>query len=149
MRCLGHGMRAHVTFFMKGDFPYGEQEVLARLPDVTFGRFGHLDFVDPGNVKPEEKEQARQALEDAERAVMSSEYDLVVLDEVNVAVAWRLIDVEDVVDLIKRKPERTELILTGRHADDRLVQLADLVTEMKEVKHPFRKGVLSRKGIDY
>ena len=55
MRCLGHGMRAHVTFFMKGDFPYGEQEVLARLPDVTFGRFGHLDFVDPGNVKPEEK----------------------------------------------------------------------------------------------
>jgi len=149
MRCLGHSMRAHVTFFMKGNFPYGEQEVLARLPGVTFGRFGQLEFVDPDNVKPEEKQQARQALEDAEKAVMSGEYDLVVLDEVNVAAAWGLIDVEDVVDLIRRKPGKTELILTGRHADERLVQLADLVTEMREVKHPFRKGVESRKGIDY
>lgn len=149
MRALGHGMRAHITFFMKGEFPYGEQELLARLPNVTFRRFGQLDFVDPDNVKPEEKEQALEALKDAETAVMSGEYDLVVLDEVNVAAAWGLIDVEDVVDLVKRKPERTELILTGRYADEKLVRLADLVTEMKEVKHPFRKGTLSRKGIDY
>lgn len=149
MRCLGHGMRAHITFFMKGEFPYGEQKTLARLPNVTFGRFGHLEFVDPNNVKPEEKEQAREALSDARKAVMSGEYDLVVLDEVNVATAWGLIDVEDVVALVKERPERTEIILTGRHADERIVQLADLVTEMREVKHPFRKGMASRKGMDY
>ena len=149
MRCLGHGMRTHVTFFMKGEFPYGEQEVLARLPNVTFGRFGHVEFVDPQNVKPDEREQARQALEDARKAVMSGEYDLVVLDEVNVAAAWGLVDVEDVVALVEGKPERTEIILTGRYADERIVQLADLVTEMREVKHPFQKGVTSRKGMDY
>jgi len=149
MRALGHGMRVHVTFFMKGDFPYGEQEVLARLPNVTFGRFGQMEFVDPSNVKPKEKEQAVAALNDAREAVMSGEYDLVVLDEVNVAAAWGLVDVEDVVALVKGRPERTEIILTGRYADERLVQLADLVTEMREVKHPFRKGTTSRKGMDY
>jgi cob(I)alamin adenosyltransferase len=149
MRALGHGMRVHITFFMKGDFPYGEQEVLARLPNVTFGRFGQREFVDPKNIRPEEKEQAREALRDAQRAVMSGEYDLVVLDEVNVAAAWGLVDVEDVVELVKRKPEKTELILTGRYADERIVELADLVTEMREVKHPFRKGTVSRTGMAY
>ncbi len=149
VRALGHGLRVHITFFMKGTYPYGEQKALALLPNISVARFGSLEFVDPANVKPEEKEQARQALEDAQQAVRSGQYDVVILDEVNVAAAWKLIDVKDVVRLIKEKPENVELILTGRYAAEKVIALADLVTEMKEIKHPYKKGIPSRKGFDY
>src|SRR5512136_1345079 len=149
LRAAGHGIKTHITFFMKGEFPYGEQKTLALLPGVSMARFGSLEFVDPANVKPEEKEQARLALEDARRAIHSGRFDLVILDEVNVAAAWNLIDVRDVLRLIKEKPENVELILTGRYADKDVIANADLVTEMKEIKHPYKKGIPSRKGIDY
>ncbi|MFC1924948.1 cob(I)yrinic acid a,c-diamide adenosyltransferase [Chloroflexota bacterium] len=149
LRALGHGLRVHVIYFMKGDYPYGEQKILSQLPNVSFATFGQLDFVDPANVKPEEREQARQALEEAQRSLLSDEYDLLVLDEVNVAIAWKLVDLEKVIELIKQKPDKLELILTGRYADEKLIELADLVTEMIEVKHPYRKGIMSRKGIDH
>jgi len=149
LRALGHGLRVHVIYFMKGDYPYGEQKILSQLPNVSFATFGQLDFVDPANVKPEEREQANKALEAAQRSLLSNEYDLIVLDEVNVAIAWKLVDLEKVIELIKQKPDKLELILTGRYADEKLIELADLVTEMIEVKHPYRKGVLSRKGIDH
>jgi cob(I)alamin adenosyltransferase len=134
---------------MKGDYPYGEQKTLALLPNVSVARFGSLEFVDPANVKPEEKEQARLALENARKAVHGGRFDLVILDEVNVAAAWNLIDVKDVMRLIKEKPENVELILTGRYADKDVIAIADLVTEMKEIKHPYKRGIPSRKGIDY
>ncbi len=149
MRAVGHGLKVHITFFMKGDYPYGEQKTLALLPNISVSRFGSLEFVDPANVKPAEKEQARQALDDARQAVLSGKFDLVILDEVNVATAWKLIDVKDVAQLVKDKPENVELILTGRYADETIIAQADLVTEMKEIKHPYKKGILSRKGIDY
>jgi len=149
LRAAGHGLRTHITFFMKGDYPYGEQKTLALLPNVSVARFGSLEFVDPANVKPEEKEQARLALQDAGEAVQSGRFDLVILDEVNVAAAWNLIDVKDVMRLIKEKPENVELILTGRYADKDVIAVADLVTEMREIKHPYKRGIPSRKGIDY
>ena len=149
LRALGHGLRVHVVYFMKGEFPYGEQKTLSQLSNVTFAKFGFETFVDPSNVKPEEKEEARKALEAARKAMLSLEYDIVVLDEVNVAAAWNLIDIDDVIRLIGDKPEKVELILTGRYADPRLIELADLVTEMVKVKHPYDKGILSRQGIDY
>ncbi len=149
MRAAGHGLRVHITFFMKGDYPYGEHRSLALLPNISTSRFGQLEFVDPHNVTPEEKEQASQGLEDARRAVFSGECDLVILDEVNVAAAWKLIDVDDVVRLIRSRPENVELILTGRYADQKLVDAADLVTEMRETKHPYARGIESRKGFEY
>jgi cob(I)alamin adenosyltransferase len=149
LRALGHGWRVHIVYFMKGGYPYGEQKALSQLPNISFARFGQEGFVDPANIKPEEREQARQALEEARRAVLSGEYDLVVLDEVNIAAAWNLVDVKDVIELIKQKPEKVELILTGRYADEKLIELADLVTEMKEIKHPYRKGISARRGIEY
>jgi cob(I)alamin adenosyltransferase len=149
LRASGHGLRIHIVFFMKGDFPYGEQKVLSELPNVSFSRFGFQDFVNPANVKPEEKEEARKALEAARKAMLSSEYDIVVLDEVNVAVAWNLVDIDEVIKLVKNKPEKVELILTGRYADPRLIELADLVTDMVKVKHPYDKGISSREGIEY
>ena len=149
IRALGHGLRVYVVFFMKGDFPYGEQKILCQLPNCTIERFGFQEFVDPANPKPEEKAEARKALDAARKAMLSQKYDVVILDEVNVAAAWKLIDVDDVVKLIKDKPEKVELILTGRYADPKLVKLADLVTEMVKIKHPYDKGILSRKGVEY
>jgi cob(I)alamin adenosyltransferase len=149
IRALGHGLRVYIVFFMKGDFPYGEHKILCQLPNCTVERFGFQEFVNPANVKPEEKEEARKALEAARKAMLSLKYDVVILDEVNVAAAWKLIDVDSVVKLIHDKPEKVELILTGRYADPKLIELADLVTNMVKVKHPFDKGILSRKGIEY
>ena len=149
LRALGHGWRVHIVYFMKGDYPYGEQRTLAQLSSISSARFGQESFIDPTNIQPEEREQGGRALEEARRAVLGGEYDLVVLDEVNLAAAWNLVDVEDVIELIKQKPGKVELILTGRYADERLIELADLVTEMKEIKHPYMKGVKPRKGIEY
>jgi cob(I)alamin adenosyltransferase len=149
IRALGHGLRVYIVFFMKGDFPYGEQKILCQFPNCTVEKFGFQEFVDPANVRPEEKEEARKALEAARKAVLSKKYDVVILDEVNVAAAWKLIDVGDVIKLIHDKPEKVELILTGRYADPKLIELADLVTNMVKVKHPFDKGILSRKGVEY
>ena len=149
LRALGQGLRVHVIYFMKGDYPYGERNVLARLPNVSFQSFGHEHFIDPQNVKEEEREQARQALQAAREAIASGNFDLVIMDEVNLAASWKLVDVEDIIGLIKDKPEDVELILTGRHADARLIEMADLVTEMVEIKHPFRKGIKARRGFDY
>jgi cob(I)alamin adenosyltransferase len=149
IRALGHGLRVYIVFFMKGDFPYGEQKILCRLPNCTVERFGFQDFTDPEHVKPEEKAEARKALNAARKAMLNGKYDIVILDEVNVAAAWKLIDIDSVVKLIKEKPDNVELVLTGRYAHPKLVELADLVTDMVKVKHPFDKGILSRKGIEY
>jgi len=149
IRALGHGLRVCIIFFMKGDYPYGEYKILSQLPNVRIARFGSQRFIDPTNIKPEEKEQARQALAAAREAVLSGSYDLVVLDEVNLAVAWNLVELDEVIRLVNDKPRNVELILTGRKADTKLVQLADLVTEMLEIKHPYNEGIKARKGIEY
>jgi len=148
LRALGHGLRVYIIYFMKGDYPYGERRILAELPNVDFASFGSLEFVDPANIKPEEIEQAGQALAAAREAMLSGNYDLVVLDEVNVAVAWKLVALDEVLKLVSDKPANVELILTGRYADARLIQRADLVTEMKHIKHPYEKGIKARRGIE-
>jgi cob(I)alamin adenosyltransferase len=149
IRALGHGLRVCIIFFMKGDYPYGECKILSQLPNVKIARFGSQQFIDPNNIKPEDREQARQALAAAREAVLSGSYDLVVLDEVNLAVAWNLVELDEVIKLINDKPRNVELILTGRKADTRLIQMADLVTEMLKIKHPYDGGEKARKGIEY
>jgi cob(I)alamin adenosyltransferase len=149
LRCLGHDFTVCIIHFMKGNFPYGEQKMLSRLPDVTLQIFGRLSFVDPNNPEAEDIEEARKALEASRAAVLSGDYDLVVLDEINVASAWGLVSVGDVVRLIEEKPAHVEVILTGRYADSRLIELADLVTEMRAVKHPFDQGIKARAGCEY
>ncbi len=149
LRALGCGRRVHIVYFMKGSFPYSEQKALAHLPNVSYQRFGGLHFVDPNSVKPEDREEARKALAAAREAMLSGKYDVVILDEVNIAAAWGLADTAEVVRLIKERPENVELVLTGRYAPKELVELADLVTEMVKVKHPYDRGIASREGIDY
>jgi cob(I)alamin adenosyltransferase len=134
---------------MKDSYPYGESNILSKLPNTTMVSFGSPEFIDPANVKPEEKEQARQALATTHEAMLSGRYDVIVLDEVNLAVAWKLVELDEVVRFIYDKPQNVELILTGRQADTKLIQLADLVTEMLKIKHPYDRGIIARKGSEY
>ena len=149
LRALGHGLKVFVVYFMKGNFPYGEQKILSQLANIEFAKYGQLSFVDPNNVTQAEKEEAKRALETARKAILSNNYDVVILDEINVAAAWKLIDIDEVINLIDEKPDKVELVLTGRYADDKLIDMADLVTNMTKVKHPYDKGISSRRGIDY
>ncbi len=150
VRAAGHGLRVFIVFFMKGgDYIRGEENILSKLPGITMAGFGQRGWVPKGEVKPEHKEQAGLALDSARHAIHSGNYDLVVLDEVNVAVASKLIESDEVLKLIDDKPRNVELILTGRHADPELIKRADLVTEMLMVKHPYTRGIKARKGIDY
>ena len=149
IRALGHGLRVFIVVFMKGDYPYGEWKSLSKLPNVKVAKFGFRTFTDPANIKPEEKEEAQKALATGREAMLSGDYDLVVLDEVNVAVGWKLLELDEVVRLINDKPDNVELILTGRRADARIVEMADLVTECSKIKHPYDKGIKARAGIEY
>ena len=149
LRALGRGLKVCIVVFMKGDYPYSEWEFLSKVPGVKIARFGFRAFTDPANIKPEEKEQARLALVAAREAMLGGNYDLVMLDEVNIAVAWKLVELDEVVGMVQDKPEEVELILTGRQADAKLVDMADLVTECVKIKHPYDKGIMARPGIDY
>ena len=148
LRAVAHDLKVYIVYFMKGGYPYGEQQVFSRMPNVDFSVFGFERLTDPDNIKPEEIEQAEKALAKAREVIASRRYDVVILDEVNVASGWKLIDVEDVLELVRDKPDGMELILTGRYADQRLIDAADLVTEMRKIKHPYDQGVRARKGID-
>jgi cob(I)alamin adenosyltransferase len=149
IRALGHGLKVFIVFFMKGKYPYGEFSTLSKLPNVDVASFGLRCLTDRANINPEEIEQAKLAMSAAREAMLSGNYNLVILDEVNVAVNFKLIELDEVVRLIGDKPRNVELILTGRYADARLIELADLVTEMVKIKHPYDKGVKARKGIEY
>jgi len=149
VRALGNGLKVRIIAFMKAGHPSGEWEILSRLDNVDISRFGTKGFVNPDRPMQEDREQAAMALKEARESVMSGNYNVVLLDEVNVAVAWNLIDVHDVLSLIDAKPENVELILTGRGADKEIVKAADLVTEMLNIKHPYENGTVARKGIEY
>ena len=149
LRALGHNLRVYIVFFMKGKYPYGEFSILSKLPNVEVASFGLRCLIDPANINPDEIEQAKLALSAARTALLGSNYDLVVLDEVNVAVHFKLIELDDVIQLINDRPQNVDLILTGRYADARVIELADLATEMVKLKHHYDKGVKARKGIEY
>ncbi len=149
LRAVGHGLKVYIVFFMKGKYPYGEFSTLPKLPNVDVASFGLRCLINPADINPEEIEQAKLALSAARKAMLSGNYDMVVLDEVNVALYFKLIELDEVVRLIGDKPRNVELVLTGRYADAKLIELADLVTEMVKLKHPYDKGVKARKGIEY
>lgn len=149
LRALGHGLKVYIVFFMKGTSPDGERGMLSRLANVTVAGFGSDSFIDPANIKPRDMEQAQRALAAAREAMLSGRYDLVVLDEVNLAAAWKMVELDDVLKLIDDRPAGVELILTGRQAPVEVIKRADLVTEMLKIKHPYDSGIGARRGIDY
>jgi len=149
LRAIGRGLKVYVVQFIKGGFDYGELYVVDRLPNLKLKAFGRGEFVTENPPGKEDVELAQEALALAEQVVKSGEYDIVILDEINVALNLKLIHLDEVLELLKNKPKHVELILTGRYAPKEIIEAADLVTEMKEVKHPFNKGYKAREGIEY
>jgi cob(I)alamin adenosyltransferase len=149
MRALGHGLKVYIIQFMKGNIRYGEVETAQQLsPNIVIKQMGRETFVDRDNPDRIDIELAQKAFQLARDVVGSGKYDIVVLDEINVAVDYGLISLEALLNLMDSKPEHVELILTGRDAKSEVIERADLVTEMVEVKHYYREGTHSRKGID-
>jgi cob(I)alamin adenosyltransferase len=148
-RACGRGLRVIIIQFMKGGGPYGEHAAAERLaPLLTIIPTGRPGWVKRPIPDPEDVELARGAFEKAREALTGGEYDLVILDEINGAVSFNLVPVEEVLDLIRSRPATVELLLTGRDAHEEVIAVADLVTEMREIKHYYRAGVPSRIGIE-
>ncbi len=151
MRAVGHGFRVAFLQFIKGGWRYGELEAAKRLqPELEFSPLGRgFVHIDPENPDPEDVEVAQRAWEVAREKILSGEYFMVVLDEINYALSYGLLDLDEVIRTLRKRPPHVHVVLTGRDAHPQIIEIADLVTEMKEIKHPFREGVVSRKGIEY
>ncbi len=147
MRAAGRGKKVIIIQFMKPDKGYGEQ-VSARKLGIEVYPFGTDRFVSKKNPAKEDIERAKEALDFARRKLRKN-YDLMILDEINVALDFNLIELKDVLSLLNDIPEKTELVLTGRYAKEEIIERAHLVTEMREVKHYYRIGVMAREGIEY
>ncbi len=148
IRAVGQGLHVYFAQFMKG-VSYGELSVLSRMPNITIRQSGSQHWIIPDCRTDEDREVAGRGFDETRKAVFSGKYDIVVMDEINVATAWKLVPVEKVVELIRTKPPTVELVLTGRLARPEIIGLADLVTEMVPVKHPFEKGIHARRGIEF
>jgi cob(I)alamin adenosyltransferase len=148
-RAVGYGFKVYIVQFMKGNIEYGELKTAERLaPYLTIRQMGRPTFVNRVNPDPEDVRLAQQALDLVEKIVMGGEYDVVILDEINVALEFGLVALDRVLQLMAARPSHVELILTGRGAPEELMESADLVTEMREVKHYYQRGVASREGIE-
>ncbi len=149
IRALGHNWKIIMIQFMKGDTDYGELKTLKKLKNFKVIQAGLPTFVKKGNPSKQDIEYAQKGLNLARKVVKEKRYNMIILDEINVAIDYGLIKLSDVIELIKNCPKQIELILTGRYASQELIEIADLVSEIKEIKHPYQKGFVSRKGIDY
>ena len=148
-RAMGRGLKTYVGQFMKGQF-YGELQAAEMVrPYITIEQYGSETCIrGRENKSVQDVEMARRGLEKVTGAMRSGEYDIVVLDEIITAIYFELIPLEDVLETIRRKPDGVELVLTGRYAPQPLIEAADLVTEMGEIKHYYRNNVIAREGIE-
>ena len=154
-RAAGNGMRVLVLQFLKGSWHYGEldsAEALSREDGFVYvmKQLGR-GFVKVGGAEtdPEDLKMVEDAWAEAEAAIRSGEWDLIVLDEINYAIGYKMLDPERVAAVLREKPEMLHVILTGRNAHPVLVEMADTVTEMREVKHAYSKGILAQRGIEF
>jgi cob(I)alamin adenosyltransferase len=149
LRAVAHGIKSYIAQFMKGQ-DYGELHAIReRLGDlVTIEQFGTPRFVKTGQIRDEDHELAKKGLKKVREALFEKDYKIVIMEEANVAMYMGLLDKKEVLEIIKNKPEGKELILTGRYAPQEIIDAADLVTEMREVKHYYQKGVMARPGIE-
>ncbi|HEY7508279.1 MAG TPA: cob(I)yrinic acid a,c-diamide adenosyltransferase [Nitrososphaera sp.] len=152
LRAVGHGYKVGMVQFIKGEWYYGELTSSKRLePEfemIAAGK-GFVGIIDDDHPMEEHQKAARDAVQLVKDKLASGRYDVMVLDEVNYAVKLNLITVDDVLGMISARPDKTTLVLTGNHAHEKVIEAADLVTEMREVKHPYQKGIKAKKGIDF
>ncbi|HEX4284751.1 MAG TPA: cob(I)yrinic acid a,c-diamide adenosyltransferase [Terracidiphilus sp.] len=151
LRAAGNGMRVLVLQFLKGSWHYGELDSIARFgTDFVIRQMGR-GFVKVGGAEtdPEDIRLVEEAWSEASQAIVSGEWDLVVLDEINYAISYGMLAPEKVAETLRARPEMVHVILTGRNAHPLLIELADTVTEMREVKHAYQKGILAQRGIEF
>jgi cob(I)alamin adenosyltransferase len=159
LRAAGNGMRVLILQFLKGSWHYGELDAIQALgtalgsaedPAIVIRQMGR-GFVKVGGAEtdPEDIRLVEEAWGEAASAILSGEWDLVVLDEINYAIGYKMLDPEKVAEILRQRPEMVNVILTGRNAHPTLVELADTVTEMREVKHAYQKGILAQRGIEF
>lgn len=146
LRAVSAGKKVFFGQFVKG-MEYSELKAVEFLPNFEIKQFGRGCFIYK-EATEEDRQSAMEGLVELEGIVNSGKYDIVVLDELNIALYYGLLDLKKVVDIIKNKPEKVELIITGRYAKEEIIEVADLVTEMKEIKHYYTKGVQARLGIE-
>ena len=147
LRAAGAGLKVYILQFIKGK-TYSELKALKKIKNIKIRQCGRGCFI---KKKPKriDIECAQNGLVEARKNILSGKYDLFILDEINIALNLGLIKNEEIVDLIRRKPRTAEILLTGRYCPKTLLKYADLVTEMKEIKHPYQKGIKARLGIEY
>jgi cob(I)alamin adenosyltransferase len=149
IRAAGHGMKIRIIQFMKGRTNYGELESLKRFPEISAYQFGTPDFVTKGNEKEIDYEEAEKALKLAKES-LQEDLDILILDEINVALYFGLLELKDVIDIIENKPDNMELIMTGRNVPDEIIERAHLVTKMEEIKHYYNTmNQEARTGIEH
>lgn len=150
IRAWGEGLKILILQFIKGSWKYGELKALAKFyPDIIVKQCGE-GFTRRGNTDiTKHKEAAINALNEAKIAMLSGKWDMIILDEINYAIDFDLIPLHQILDLITEKPPMLHLVLTGRNAKTEIINKADLVTEMTEIKHPFKQGIKAQKGIEF
>jgi len=148
LRACGYGMKVIMLQFFKGKWKYGELRSAPKLGSFEIRPMGHGFTWESKDIEVD-KRMVREAWQAASVEILSGKYDLVILDEINYALSYGFLPVEDVVDFLKKKPEMLHMILTGRDARPEVIEIADMVTEMREIKHPFREGIVAQKGIEF
>ena len=152
VRAVGYGHRVAIIQFVKGSWHYGEKDGIKRLaPEVSFEALGKgfVGIVDDQLPREEHEQAARDTLAEARRVMEAGEHQIVILDEVNVALDLGLLSTAEVLEALRARPHAMHVVCTGRGAPKALVEAADLVTEMREVKHPYRQGLLAQRGFDF
>jgi cob(I)alamin adenosyltransferase len=151
LRAVGNGMRVLMLQFLKGSWHYGELDAVKAFSDKFVMKQMGRGFVKVGGAEtdPEDIKLVEQAWAEAEQAIQSGQWDLVVLDEINYAISYGMLDPAKVVEALKHKPDMVHVILTGRNAHPTIIEVADTVTEMRQVKHAYEKGVQAQRGIEY
>jgi len=152
VRAVGYGHKVAVIQFVKGSWHYGELDGIKRLaPEVTMEALGKgfVGIVDDKLPREEHEKAARTTLDEAAQIIQRNEHQIVILDELNVALSLGLLNVDDVLTVLEARPPKMHVVCTGRGAPPELIAAADLVTEMKEVKHPFQQGMMAQRGFDF
>jgi len=147
LRAAGAGLKIYIGQFVKGKH-YSELNALKKIKNIKLEQFGRTCFVRKTPSK-EDVESAKNGLEKIKKIIAQKIYDVVILDEVNIALKFKLLELKDIVSLIKKTPEKMELVLTGRNAPNAILKIADLVSEIKEKKHYYKKGIKARRGIEF
>jgi cob(I)alamin adenosyltransferase len=149
LRASGRGLKTIIIQFLKQGNCYGEHFAIKKIENIEIKSFGKPEFVNLKNPSMEDVELAKKAFEFSKETINCGKYNIVILDEINIAVHYKLIQLNEIIDLLKNKPKHVEVVLTGRSAPKELIEIADLVSEVVDIKHPYQKGIGAREGIEY